>query len=39
VQPGFKVSSILKSSKVQGLVTSAYEWITNAGASLVLWGS
>lgn len=39
VQPGFKCSSILSSGKVQGLVTSAYEWITNAGATFVIWGS
>jgi hypothetical protein len=39
VQPGFKCASILSSGKIQGLVTSAYEWITNAGATLVIWGS
>jgi hypothetical protein len=39
VQPGFKCMSILSSGKVQGLVTSAYEWITNAGAGFVIWGS
>ena len=39
VQPGFKCSSILFSGKVQALVTSAYEWITNAGANFVIWGS
>jgi hypothetical protein len=39
VQPGFKCASILSSGKIQGLVSSAYEWITNAGATFVIWGS
>lgn len=39
VQPGFDCDAIPSSKELRPLLTSAYEWIRNCGASFRIWGN